>query len=349
MSVLCLPSVNYPENIVTNKEMVTFVDKYHKSVSHKKTAIRMINNTTIEKRHVILPFEELIKLDTFGIRSELYERYAKSLSLTSAKKALLNSKLKKENITMVIVTSCTGFMMPSLTVHLINELGLNADTIQMPIAQMGCVGGAYAINRATEHCALSPNNNVLIVALETSSLCFHKNASRLQDFVSDSIFGDGAASVVMRADEAYSGIKITATKTFIINDTEEYIKYSMTDNGFKFSLDKDVMYSVKKVAPIMKEFIISKLGAVDKIDFFVSHTGGKRILDEVEEHLFLKPGTLFHSRESLRLFGNTSSVSVIDVLARHFEGRKKGDKGVISAFGPGFTTEMAVGEWVGSA
>ncbi|WP_305810519.1 hypothetical protein [Photobacterium leiognathi] len=52
---------------------------------------------------------------------------------------------------MVIAVSCTGFMMPSLIAHLINFLDLNLNTIQLPVAQMGCVAGAYTINRAYEH------------------------------------------------------------------------------------------------------------------------------------------------------------------------------------------------------
>ncbi|MGR6831071.1 hypothetical protein [Aliivibrio wodanis] len=54
---------------------------------------------------------------------------------------------------------------------------------------------------------------------------------------------------------------------------------------------------------------------------------------------------LHHSRECLKLTGNTSSVAVIDILKRHFTERKIGDKGVLSAFGPAFTTEMVIGEW----
>ncbi|MEI8636814.1 hypothetical protein [Vibrio coralliilyticus] len=52
-----------------------------------------------------------------------------------------------------------------------------------------------------------------------------------------------------------------------------------------------------------------------------------------------------HSRESLREHGNTSSVSVIDVLHRHYLTSQNGEKGIVVAFGPGFTSEVLYGQW----
>ncbi|MFG0606930.1 type III polyketide synthase [Vibrio mimicus] len=346
MPTLCLPESLYPINVVTNEDIVNFINLHHPDIRHKDRAFEMIHNTTIEKRHTIIPFDEIMKLDNFGQRGELYEKHSKMLAIKAAVKALSNAELQPEEISMVIVTSCTGFMMPSLTAYLINQLNLRDNTIQLPISQMGCVGGAFAINRAYEHCLQSKKNNVLIVSVETSSLCFHRQADRLQDFISDALFGDGVASVVMRGDDNLSGFKILAKHGFMIKDTESYIKYGITDQGFHFSLDKEVMYSVELAAPEMEKFIVQELGGLDQIDFYISHTGGRRILDEVQRCLQLPPSHLHHSRECLRLTGNTSSVAVLDVLSRHFAERKLGDRGVISAFGPGFTTELAIGVWV---
>ncbi|MNP81395.1 hypothetical protein D3C76_1797340 [compost metagenome] len=45
--------------------------------------------------------------------------------------------------------------------------------------------------------------------------------------------------------------------------------------------------------------------------------------------------------------GNIASVVVFDVLKRQFDsGLVDGATGMLAAFGPGFTAEMAVGKWV---
>ncbi|PKF49211.1 type III polyketide synthase [Enterovibrio nigricans] len=345
MPILRKPSLIYPSNIVTSKDIIRFMKTYHSNSEHISKAEEMIRNTEIDKRHLFISFDDVMKLNKFGSRQSLYEEIAKSYATKVAKEALQNAQLKKEEITMVIVTSCTGFMMPSLTAHLINELDLNRNVVQLPIAQMGCVGGSYAINRAFEHCRSSKNNNALILALEASSLCFHREESKLQDFISDAIFGDGAASAVMRGDGVGEGFKIENTESVFLKHTEYFIKYKLIDNGFLFSLDKSVMYSVDMVKDDLNRFIERNISYGEEIGFCISHTGGKRIIDEVTRCLNLPKNLLNKSRESLKTLGNTSSVSVIDVFGRHFGSTSPKEKGVLLAFGPGFTAEISIGQW----
>ena len=346
MPTLARPAVLHPEYIVTNQDMLSFLDRLHPHSPHKQQAFKMIENAEIDKRHMILPLEKILTLKNFGERGAIYECKARHMACEAARKALDHALLKPKDISMVIVTSCTGFMMPSLTACLMNDLNLPTNTIQLPIAQLGCVAGASAINRATEHCQISKHNNVLIVALETASLCFHQDADRLQDFITDALFGDGVAAVVIRADNDCNGFHVTKNQSHFMPNTEGYIKYILTDSGFKFSLDKDVMYSIAKAAPNIEQFITDHTHKKPyELDFYIFHTGGRRIQDEVSRCLNLADNALEHSRSCLHETGNTSSVAIIDVLARQFSQRASMEQGVLAAFGPEFTTEMALGYW----
>ncbi len=62
------------------------------------------------------------------------------------------------------------------------------------------------------------------------------------------------------------------------------------------------MYSVELVAPYMWDFIVSELGSVDDIDFFISHTGGKRILDEIERCLQLNSNAFTSLQRMLKTY-----------------------------------------------
>ncbi|UJZ96598.1 type III polyketide synthase (plasmid) [Photobacterium damselae subsp. damselae] len=247
MTIIKKPAIYYPNNKIENKDIISFIEEYHFDSKYIDIAKEMISNTTIEQRYLFESFDNLMKIGGFSERQSKHELYAKKVVSSIAMNAIDNAKISKEDISMVIVTSCTGFMMPSLTAFLINELELKNTTIQLPISQMGCVGGAYAINRAYEHCSLDKNHNVLIVAFETSSLCFHKSANKLQDFVSDSIFGDGVASCIISANDIGSGLIIESTNSIFIKDSEDFIKYNITDDGFLFSLDKKVMKSISMI------------------------------------------------------------------------------------------------------
>ncbi|KJY81262.1 type III polyketide synthase [Vibrio nigripulchritudo] len=346
MSVLSKPSVYFPEYTVTQEEIIECLRQLHSDQPHAEKAFDMVRNSSIDKRHLIVPLDKVVSLEGFDERSVIYDEQARLMSEQTARQAIENAGLQPKDISMVIVTSCTGFMMPSLTAHLINALNLKDSTIQLPMAQMGCVAGAAAVNRAFDHCNQSVQNNALIVALETSSLCFDKYANRIQDFVTNSLFGDACAAVVMRGDDQTGGMKLTHSACHFLPESEAFIRYDMTPRGFKFSLDKEVMYSIERVAPVIDQFVqLSKEKASKELDFYLFHTGGRRIQDEVERTLELTSDALDHSRACLRETGNTSSAAVIDVLRRSFAHRKAGEQGVMAAFGPGFTTEMALGTW----
>jgi type III polyketide synthase len=344
MATLSKPATLYPEHVYTTEDTIDFLDRIYSDSSRKEKAFEMIRNSTVRKRHFILPLSKIGDLNGFSERSSIYKKELTHMCYKVTEEAIKNSGLSHNDISMIIVTSCTGFMMPSLTSYLINKLKLPANTIQLPIAQMGCVAGAYAINRAYDYCK-NNKKNVLIVCAEASSTCFHKEIDSIENYISNSLFGDGVAAVVMRGDNNCSGLKIKGTQSHILYNSEEYISYDITDQGFNFSLQKDVMHSIPLVSPTISAFR-EKHSPDGKLDFYISHTGGRRILDEVEKNLSLEKHHLLHSRACLKEHGNTSSVAVIDVLKRHFNCREGGESGLLVAFGPGFTTEMAYGVWV---
>lgn len=347
MPIINKPEVIFPENKIDQTDTINFIEDMYPHHPDKELVLKMIKNTEVNTRHIVKPLREVLTHSGLSHRSVVYEEEGRKLSEKAARKAMENADIAPEEIDMIVVTSCTGFMMPSLTAHLINVLELKQDTIQLPIAQMGCVAGASAINRAFDFCRANDNVNILVVTLEFSSLCFQPSDAKLQSLVSDALFGDAVAAVVIRGGNEGKGFNIQKTKSFFIKNTEDYIKYDVKDTGFHFSLCKDVMHSIKHVAPVIEDFNQEHFGnAACDNDFYIFHTGGRKIIDELVEHLKLKEEDVQYSRESLYNAGNISSVAVLDVLSRQFKNPPKDQsKGILAAFGPGFTAEMAVGQW----
>jgi phloroglucinol synthase len=347
VTTLTRPNVLFPKHKITQDQMIDHLEDLHGDHPRLPLAIRMIRNTSIEERYLVLPIDELSVHTGLTHRSIVYEREARRMSTLAARDAISNAGLEPKDIRMVIVTSCTGFMMPSLTAHLINDLDLPSSAVQLPISQLGCVAGASAISRANDFAQLTPNNHVLIVSLEFSSLCYQPNDTKLHSFISSALFGDAISACVLRADDAAPGFTIQATDSFFLRDSEHYIKYDVKDTGFHFSLDKSVMHSIKHVAPVMQDLNrnVHKQSCADN-DFFIFHTGGKRILDELVNQLELDEESVTLSRSSLSQSGNLASVVVFDVLRRQFETPpEEGDVGLLAAFGPGFTAEIICGQW----
>ncbi|WP_025131870.1 type III polyketide synthase [Pseudomonas sp. PH1b] len=347
MPTLCLPHVLFPEHRISQQQMIEHLRRLHGDQPGTALSERMIRNSQVQQRHLLLPLDELLQQSDITRRSILYERAARDMACAAARQALVNADLTPSAIRMVIVTSCTGFMMPSLTAHLINDLRLPATTVQLPIAQLGCVAGMAAINRARDFAALDVDNHVLMVSLEFSSLCYQAGDKQLHSLISAALFGDAAGACVLRADDRAQGVRITAGRSYLLPDSEHFIRYEVKNSGFHFALDKAVMHSIKDIAPVLERFNQDhqRQGCADN-DFFIFHTGGRKILDELVIHLQLPEDSVGLSRTSLAEAGNVASVAVFDVLRRQFESPPKaGSKGLMAAFGPGFSVEMSLGQW----
>lgn len=192
-----------------------------------------------------------------------------------------------------------------------------------------------------------PEANVLIVAVELCSLSYQPGASSLSDFISNGLFGDGAAACVVRGGDAATGLRLDGRMQHLLPDTLRVIAGDTTGDGFHFGTHPSVRRAVPRVLPDIRRFLGAH-GIADP-EFCVCHTGGPAILDAVETGLGLDPRLLEPSRASLASLGNVSSVVVFDVLKRLFARRdwrpQHGARGVVLAFGPGFTTEMVAATW----
>ena len=347
MSTLAKPAIVCPEFEVSQEEMIEVLGKLFSNHANWERAVRMIRNTHVQKRRIVRPLEEIVTHPGFEARNQIYAQESQRLGQQAVQQALENAGLTAGEIDLIIVTSCTGFMMPSLTAYLISSMPFRSSTKQLPIAQLGCVAGASAINRAFEYCAAFKHANVLIVSVEFCSLCFQPTNSSISDLISAALFGDSVAACVMRGVDG-PGYQVVANTSFLLKDTQRYIAYDVKDSGFHFVLDKRVMYTIEQVAPIMQAFTHQELGrSPADLDFFVFHTGGRRILDELVNHLRIEDRCVALSRRSLAECGNISSAVVFDVLLRMYESQQRrcGDYGMLAAFGPGFTAEMNVGVW----
>jgi alkylresorcinol/alkylpyrone synthase len=83
------------------------------------------------------------------------------------------------------------------------------------------------------------------------------------------------------------------------------------------------------------------------ITAWVSHPGGPKVIEAIEEELALRPDALELTWRSLAEVGNLSSSSVLHVLRDTLDKRtpERGTPGVLMAMGPGFCAELVLLEW----
>jgi 1,3,6,8-tetrahydroxynaphthalene synthase len=348
MPTLCKPSVSVPEYVITMEETLEFAERVHAGKRQLPLALRLIRNTGVRKRHIVQPIEETLRHPGFEERNRIYELESKKRCPGVIEEALANADLVAHDIDLIIYVSCTGFLMPSLTAWLINEMGFRSDTRQLPIAQLGCAAGGAAINRAHDFCLAYPESNVLIVSCELCSLCYQPEDDGVGSLLSDGLFGDAVAATVVRGTGG-TGMMLERNASYLIPNTEEWISYAVKATGFHFRLDRRVPGTMEPLAPVLRELAINHGWDISKLDFYIIHAGGPRILEDLSKFLGVNNEMFRYSWTTLTEHGNIASAVVLDALRRLFEDgtMMPGASGVIAGFGPGITAEMAVGSWTG--
>ncbi|MDT9698355.1 type III polyketide synthase [Streptomyces sp. P17] len=346
MPRLCKPAMNAPEHVITLEETLEFAARAHAGKPQLALALRLIRNTGVRKRHIVQPIEQTLHHPGFEARNRIYEAESKKRTPQVIEQALANAELRTRDIDAIIYVSCTGFLMPSLTAWLINTLGFRSDTRQIPIAQLGCAAGGAAINRAHDFCVAHPGSNVLIVSCELCSLCYQPDEDDIGSLLSDGLFGDAVAAAVVRG-EGGVGIDLERNASYLIPDTEDWISYAVKDTGFHFRLDRRVPGTMEPLAPVLRELAKDHSWDAGKLDFYIIHAGGPRILDDLAKFLDVDREVFRHSWSTLNEYGNIASAVVLEAARRLFEEEPPapGATGLIAGFGPGITAEMALGTW----
>lgn len=350
--VVCHPAVVVPEHLFTREDLKAAVrEVLGPEFPHLRRLLRIIENSGIERRHLVRPLAETLRPAGFGTRNAVYAEESKRLTEAAARAALARAALAPEDIDLVITTSCTGIMIPAVCAHLIPALGMRPDTKRLPLTELGCAAGTVALSRAREFIRCYPGRNVLIVAHELCSLTYQPADVSMQALVGALLFGDGAAGVVVRGDGQPSGagLQLDVNASFLFPDSSGYMGFDVRDSGLHLILDKGIPGAVERqIAPVLEGFLAAHGRAAGDVQFFCLHPGGRKILNEIARVFGLCPSRIRASYDCLAEVGNLSSASILVVLRNLMEryAPAPGETGLVLGFGPGFSAEMLLTTWV---
>ena len=117
-------------------------------------------------------------------------------------KALAWAGIDAARLGALIFMSITGVSSPSVDARLINRMGLPPNIRRIPVFGLGCVGGAAGIAHAADYVLAHPGQIAALVSVETCSLTLQRDDTSIANLISSSLFGDGAASVLVAGAEA---------------------------------------------------------------------------------------------------------------------------------------------------
>ena len=271
------------------------------------------------------------------------------LAFAAAKEAILDARIKPEDIDLIIVATITPDMsFPSTASILQNMLGAkHAVCFDISAA---CAGFVYALSVAHQFIARGVYKKALIVGAETLSA-----VTDWKDRNTCVLFGDGAGAAVL-SEVPSGGILSTylgcdGSKVNLLNlpaggsrkpaskETVERREHYIRMQGnelFKIA----VKTMTEAALTVLKQ---AGLGFSD-VDLIIPHQANSRIITAVGKKLGIPPEKIFINIEK---HGNISSASTATALCEAAkEGRiKKGDIVLLDAFGAGLVWGACVIKW----
>jgi alkylresorcinol/alkylpyrone synthase len=292
----------------------------------------------IESRAAVMPADEIRRLGSIEVRNAVYEAWAPRLAVQAASR--LGACL--EDVGMLVTTSCTGYMVPGLDVHVAQALGLRPDTARLPVTEAGCAGGIVALARAADRLRAQPAS-ALVVAAELCSLAFHPDAEE-GNLTSALLFGDGAGAVLLESggQDATDALEVVDGASLLVPCSRDFIGFRLTDSGFYPLLARSLTERLPDPTAEAVASLLRRNGLCEAdVDYWLIHPGGPRIVEALQRLLAIPDAKVCWSWETLRGSGNTSSAAIIEVLSRYL-GDPKAPRGwgVMVAFGPGVSIEL---------
>ena len=279
--------------------------------------------------------------DTLAAR---FLAHAPALAAHAAERALAEAGLTAGDIGAVVVSTCTGYLCPGLSGHVVERLGLRADVQAFDLVGQGCA--AALPNLQLGHALIASNAcaHVLSVCVEVSSAAMYLDNDP-GVLISACLFGDGAGAAVLAREPRPGARRIEwADSASLIEPRErEALKFEQRAGMLRNILTRAVPTLAAEYAHRVLGSVLGRagLGPAD-VSAWIMHAGGRDVLLAIERRFELDANALRHSAEVLREYGNLSSAFVYFVLQAALADDAPGGWWWLSSFGAGFSCHGAL-------
>lgn len=300
--------------------------------------LSVFDHDHIQRRHFAMPLSWYAQEHTWPEQHGVWRATALELALSAAQAALRDAEWTADDVDCVVVATTTGFATPSLDADVVMHLGCRPSCARLPIVGLGCAAGVSGLRHAA-----SMRGKVLFIAVEVCSVTFQRNDLSKSNVVGTSLFADGAAAVAMESVTAplHGDLVIRDGYGIVFRDTSDIMGWDVADEGLRVRFRRDIPAFVHEHLGDVLDGACTEWG-IDRgaIQSYITHPGGAKVLAAIAEVCGISLDALADSVEVLRWYGNMSSPTVLFVLD---QARRRGMANgyhVMSALGPGFSSEL---------
>ncbi|MDQ0429736.1 alkylresorcinol/alkylpyrone synthase [Planomicrobium stackebrandtii] len=312
--------------------------------------LKVFGNGQIEGRYFAAPLDWFEEERGLEEKNMLYVEEAVKMGSRAVARCLEEAKVDKEDVDAFIFVSSSGMSTPTIDARIMNVLQMPQHVKRIPLWGLGCAGGASGLSRADDYCRAYPEAVVVVLCLELCSLTFQRSDRSKSNLIGTSLFADGAACALVTGDKVSlpgEGFHIKESQSTLMRDSEDVMGWDVKDEGLHVVFSRDIPKIIEKWLKPNVDLFLEKISkSSSDITHFIAHPGGKKVLTAYEKSLGLTTDKTDISRAVLAKYGNMSSPTVLYVLKDFMETKPtQGEEGLLTALGPGFSSEMLWLEW----
>lgn len=353
--ILALASAQ-PAHHFTQDDLLDFVRRYllgadwreHPAQAERARALaQTFAAVKITGRQCVIdPNEYYTRRRDTGDRMEVYGAAAHALGGEALRAVLTDERSPRaaSDITDLYVISCTGYTAPGLDALLARDLGMSSAVRRVGIGHMGCYGALVGLRQSLASTRAYPDATAAMLCVELSSLHMRRTEDA-ETLTQMALFGDAAAALVLGHDETATGPEVVDTYCAADFASADQMSWTISNEGFVMGLSSRVPITLRRNIGGALEGLLAPHGLrPSDIAHWIVHPGGPSILTVIQRALELSDEQMRLSWQVLREHGNCSSATVLLILEALLRSGKprRGEWGVMMAFGPGLTLETCL-------
>ena len=312
--------------------------------SHLVARTVLQRDNGIEARRLAVDsLAEVFRIDPDTL-SKRFLDHAPVLAAQAGERALGRAGLAAQQIDALVVSTCTGYVCPGLSGHVVERLGLRDDIQAFDLVGQGCAAALPNLQLGRALLASGACGHVLSICVEVSSAAMYLDNDP-GVLISACLFGDGAGAAVLSRSPASSGRRIEWKDSASLVEPAERdaLKFDQRAGMLRNILTRGVPALAGDYAARVRDTVLQRAGLrSDDVSAWIMHAGGRDVLLTLERSLGLQRHDLRYSAAMLREYGNLSSAFVYFVLQAALADDAPDGWWWLSAFGAGFSCHGAL-------
>lgn len=306
-------------------------------------AVLQRDNGIEARRLAAEALDEVFRIDPDTL-AQRFLTQAPALAAQAGTTALANAGLVPAQIDAVVVSTCTGYLCPGLSGHVIERLGLRADIQAFDLVGQGCAAALPNLQLSRALLASGGCEQVLSICVEVSSAAMYLDNDP-GVLISACLFGDGAGAAVLSRTPAAGARRIewVDSASLIEPGQRQALMFEQRGGMLRNILTREVPALAGAYARRVLDTVLGRAGLQgEHIDAWILHAGGRDVLRALAQHLQLDTEDLGYSAAMLREYGNLSSAFVYFVLEAALADGAPDGWWWLSSFGAGFSCHGAL-------